>query len=57
MICYLGKTFCVADPCTCPPGRKLTAEILAAAKTWWGSDDAPISTAWVCGPVDPGVAS
>lgn len=46
MISYLDRTFCISDKCTC--GRKLTPDIIRAAKEWWGGEDAPISVADFC---------
>lgn len=44
MICYRDRTYCPYTTCankTCE--RRLTEEIRAAAREWWGSDDAPIA--------------
>lgn len=49
MLCYLDRTFCNNPNCTCDSSRKLTDEVREAAKKWWGSDDAPICVANLCG--------
>jgi hypothetical protein len=46
MICYRDMTFCdhwrdCAAASTCH--RPLTPEVAAAARKWWGADDAPIA--------------
>lgn len=53
MTSYLDKTFCVSPDCTCRD--KLTPEILARAKKWWGSENPPIAAAELChtNPVNP----
>lgn len=48
MICYRDMTFCVSPHCKNKCGRKLTGEIVAAARRWWGGPDAPIATAKFC---------
>ena len=47
MMCYRGRTFCpfwmgckLGSECS----LALTSEVQAAAKEWWGSDEAPICT-------------
>lgn len=49
MICYRDRTFCISPGCTNECGRKLTAEVRAAARAWWGGDDAPIAMGYFCG--------
>lgn len=49
MICYRDTTFCVSPNCQNKCGRKLTPEIQAAARRWWGGEDAPIAVAYFCG--------
>jgi len=46
MICFKDRTFCTDPACTCE--RRLTLEVIAAAQEWWGSPDAPTSTASSC---------
>lgn len=45
MLCYRDRTYCNFS-CNCKHestcNRALTADVLAAAKKWWGSNDAPI---------------
>lgn len=48
MICYRDETFCVSPKCKNKCGRKLTPEIIEAARRWWGGDDAPIAVAKFC---------
>jgi len=44
MMCFADKTFCPFLECkNTACNRRLTAEVKAAAKRWFGSDDAPIS--------------
>ena len=44
MVCFRDATFCPFSDCAtfgdCP--RAATEEVKAAAREWWGSDDAPI---------------
>lgn len=53
MICYRDTTFCANEHCTCPPHRRLTDEVRAAARRWWGGDNAPIAYADLCGGKEP----
>jgi len=48
MICFRDMTFCVSMNCTNKCGRKLTDEVRAAARRWWGGDGAPIATGRFC---------
>lgn len=48
MICFRDRTYCVSKNCTNKCGRKLTDEVTAAAKVWWGGDDAPIAVGTFC---------
>lgn len=41
-------TYCVSPHCVNKCGRKFTPRIQAAARRWWGSDDAPIEYAKLC---------
>jgi hypothetical protein len=45
MMHYRDMTFCTGDGCTkfdtCP--RALSPVVQAAARRWWGGDDAPIA--------------
>ena len=50
MICYMDTTYCVSPGCTNECGRKLTPEIIAAARAWWGTDDPPIAVSEFCEP-------
>lgn len=43
MICYKDMTFCASDCLNRACRRNWTDEKAAAAKAWWGSDDAPVS--------------
>lgn len=42
MLCYKDQTFCSAN-CSTECSRKLTDQVKADAKLWWGSDAAPIA--------------
>ena len=48
MICFRDMTFCVSKNCTNKCGRKLTQDVLDAARRWWGGDSAPIATSRYC---------
>lgn len=48
MICFNDTTYCSSPNCENKCGRKLTAEVLAAAAKWCGGDDPPIATANFC---------
>lgn len=50
MVCYLDTTFCCSPDCVGKCGRRLSPEVLEAAKVWWGDDDPPIAVACFCGP-------
>lgn len=46
MLSYQSRTYCISPNCTC--GRALTAEIIQAARKWWGAPNPPISVAYLC---------
>lgn len=48
MISYKDMTFCASPNCKDKCGRRLTEEVRAAAKRWWGGDDAPICVSHFC---------
>lgn len=48
MLCYRDRTFCTNPDCKCPPGRRLTDEVIESAKRWWGGDDPPIAMGNLC---------
>ncbi|WP_332764004.1 hypothetical protein [Phenylobacterium sp.] len=45
MICFRDKTFCAADCATADCHRKLTDQVRADARRWWGKPGAPIAVA------------
>ena len=49
MMCFKDRTFCNNPRCSCNAERKLTDEVKMAAEKWWGSKDAPICVADICG--------
>lgn len=48
MICYMDRSYCASPNCLDRCGRKLTAEVRAAAIKWWGGANAPICTMEFC---------
>lgn len=46
MICYRDMTFCASDCTNTACHRHFGPEDSAAARRWWGSDDAPVSFAY-----------
>lgn len=48
MLCYRDQTFCISPDCKNECGRRLTDEIREAAKRWWGGDNPPIASAYLC---------
>lgn len=50
MICYQDRSFCNhGDGCTCPPDRRYTPEVQAAADRWFGEPGAPVARGDLCG--------
>jgi hypothetical protein len=45
MICFRDMTFCTAACADTQCHRRLTPDVKAAARRWWGGDDAPIAMA------------
>ena len=57
MMCYRDRTYCSRplEDCSCDEGRKITPEVMAAARAWWGDDgDPPFCVSELCkGKVTP----
>jgi len=49
MICHRDMTFCASDCINADCERRLTDEVKAAARKWWGKDGAPIAMADMSG--------
>lgn len=45
MICFRDMSFCSAECLTVDCRRQFTPEVRAAARRWWGGDEAPIAFA------------
>ncbi|PCG08724.1 hypothetical protein COA17_11250 [Sphingomonas ginsenosidimutans] len=45
MICFRDRTFCTAACATQGCEQRLTSDVSAAARAWWGTPGAPIAVA------------
>ena len=49
MIGFRDQTYCVSPGCENKCGRKLTPEVVDAARKWWGTKEAPLTVGFFCG--------